>query len=151
LRGSSVQHDNWKIEQTRNCGTALDGANQAITHQDVTIEFSTDANPQTVATTSAVFFTNPHVTLCGAINSCSLKLAGCSDPYTNANLVINTVTGTITAKKNVDDGYVDEVCVVCKNNDLSVIQQDSWTVTQNPNCETLSKITKAPKEFGYDD
>jgi hypothetical protein len=25
LRGSSVEHDNWKIEQTRNCGKALVG------------------------------------------------------------------------------------------------------------------------------
>ena len=37
--GSSVQHDNWTIEQTRNCATALVGANQATAHADVVIEY----------------------------------------------------------------------------------------------------------------
>jgi hypothetical protein len=51
--------------------------------------------------------------LCGDINSCSIKAAGCTDAYTNANIVIDAVTGKIDAKKNVDAGYVDIVCIKC--------------------------------------
>ena len=70
--GSSVQHDTWKIEQTRNCATALVGANQATPHADVSIEYLDATSLHVAATASINFFTNPHATLCGAINSCSL-------------------------------------------------------------------------------
>jgi len=67
------------------------------------------------ATASINFFTNPHATLCGAITQCELKAAGCTDAYTAANLVIDASTGEVTAKKNVDAGYTDTVCVKCLN------------------------------------
>jgi len=70
------------------------------------------------ATSSAIFFTNPHnlkadgtTTLCGLINNCVLKQAGCVNAYTLGNAVIDAVTGEVTMKKNVDAGYVDVVCV----------------------------------------
>ena len=86
-----------------------------------------------------MFFTNPHATLCGAITSCELLIAGCtSGAYTTGNLEIDASTGEVKAKKNVDLGYVDTVCVSCKNAHDSVIQFDNWTVTQKPNCETLT-------------
>jgi hypothetical protein len=91
----------------------LDGANQAITHPDVSIEYSNDDSLDVEATTSAVFFTNPYMFLCDAIISCSIKAAGCSTAYTNGNLVIDAASGKIEAKKNVDAGYVDKVCIKC--------------------------------------
>jgi hypothetical protein len=98
----------------------LVGANQAITHPDVSIEYTTDDSLDVAATTSAVFFTNPYRyyastanVLCGAINLCSIKAAGCITAYTNPHLIINAVTGEVTAMKNVDAGYVDEVCIKC--------------------------------------
>ena len=70
------------------------------------------------ATNSAIFFMNPHnfkadgsTTLCGLINACSLKQAGCVNDYTLGNAVIDAVTGEVTMKKNVDAGYVDVICV----------------------------------------
>jgi hypothetical protein len=116
----------------------------------VSIEYAADSTLQIVATTSAIFFTNPHVTLCGAINSCSLKLAGCSGDYTNANLAINAVSGEITAKKNVDAGYDDTVCISCSNTGTSTITHDNWKVTQKPNCETLTAETLSAKDYAYD-
>ena len=101
------------------------------------------------ATTSIAFFTNPHATLCGAINSCSLKQAGCSTAYSDTNLAINAVTGEVTAKTNVDAGYADTVCVSCSNSHGSTITFDNWTVTQKPNCATLTANSLANKEFAY--
>jgi hypothetical protein len=91
----------------------LVGANQATTHPDVTIEYTIDTSLEVAADSSAVFFTNPHYVLCEEINSCSIKAVGCTDPYTNGHLTINAVTGKIEAMKNVDAGYVDEVCIKC--------------------------------------
>jgi len=78
------------------------------------------------ATASINFFTNPHATLCGAITACELKAAGCTDAYTAANLVIDASTGEVTAKKNVDAGYTDTVCVKCLNAHSSFITFDNW-------------------------
>ena len=72
---------------------------------------------------------NPHATLCGDINSCSLKQSGCSTAYSDTNLAINAVTGEVTAKKNVALGYADTVCVSCSNSHGSTITFDNWTVT----------------------
>jgi hypothetical protein len=89
--------------------------------------------------------------LCGDINSCSLKTAaGCAAPYTIGNLAIDAVTGEVTIKKDVDAGYVDVVCVECKNSHDSVITFDNWTVTQKPNCQTLTANSVAAKEYIYD-
>jgi len=88
-----------------------------------------------VATSSAIFFTNPHNSkadgsvLCGLINDCSLKVAGCASAYTLGNVVIDAVTGEVTAKQNVDPGYVDIICVECKNTATSTITFDNWMIT----------------------
>ena len=109
-----------------------------------------------VATSSAIFFTNTHnlktdgTTLCGLINSCSLKVAGCQSDYTEGNVEIDATTGAVTAKQNVDPGYVDTICVECKNTANSVITFDNWVITQKPNCETLTLINPAAKDFAYD-
>jgi hypothetical protein len=87
------------------------------------------------ATSSAIFFMNPHNekatggTLCGLINNCVLKQAGCVNDYTLGNVIIDAVTGEVTMKKNIGIGYVDIVCVQCKNTALSVINFDNWTLT----------------------
>ena len=109
-------------------------ANQATPLVDQSIEYNADATLVNKAPNSASFFTNPFENHCGLINSCSLKLAGCSTDYTAGNLVIDTVTGAITAKQNVDAGYVDTVCIKCLNTAGSFITHDNWTVTQKPNC-----------------
>jgi len=88
-----------------------------------------------VATSSAIFFTNPHnlkadgSVLCGLINDCSLKVAGCASAYTLGNVVIDATTGEVTAKQNVDPGYVDIICVECKNTATSTITFDNWMIT----------------------
>jgi hypothetical protein len=102
------------------------------------------------ATASIAFFTNPHATLCGDINSCHLKVAGCGSDYTNGHLTINEVTGEVTAKNDIDAGYVDTVCIKCLNSHRSDITFDNWTVSQKPNCETLTANRMAPKEYAYD-
>jgi hypothetical protein len=101
------------------------------------------------ATASIAFFTNPHATLCGDINSCSLKEEGCGSAYSVGNLEIDAITGEVKAKKNVDAGYINTVCVSCMNSHSSVIEFDNWTVTQKPNCETLTANTLDNKEFAY--
>jgi hypothetical protein len=138
LAGSTISHDNYKIEQTRNCATALVGQVQSPVHAPVTIEYTDATTLHVAATASVQFFTNPHATLCGAINSCKLKQQGCGADYTIGNLVINAVTGEVTIKKDVDAGYVDIVCVSCQNSHASIIEFDNWTVTQKPNCNTLT-------------
>ena len=80
----------------------MDGANQATPHADVIIEFQDVTSLHVAATSSIMFFTNPHATLCGAINSCSLKTSGgCAAAYATGNLVIDATTGEVTAKKDV--------------------------------------------------
>ena len=148
--GSTIQKDGWVIEQTRNCATALTGANQASAHANVVIEYVDSATLHVAATTSIVFFTNPHATLCGDINSCSLKVQGCGSAYTAANLVIDATTGEVTAKKNVAAGYADTVCVSCMNSASSVINFDDWVVTQNPNCAILTQTGLTDQVFAYD-
>ena len=44
---------------------------------------------------------------------CSLKISGCGSSYTAGNLEINSSTGQIKVKKNVDAGYEDTVCIQC--------------------------------------
>ena len=104
-------------------------ANQATPLVDQSIEYNVDSALLTKAPNSAAFFTNPFENHCGLINSCSLKLAGCSTDYTDTNLVIDAVSGAITAKQNVDAGYVDIVCIKCLNTAGSFITHDNWTVT----------------------
>ena len=52
--------------------------------------------------------------------------------------------------KNDDAGYVDTVCIKCLNSHASVITFDNWTVTQKPNCVTLTANAMTDKEYGYD-
>jgi len=118
--GSTVQHDNFKVVQKNNCAVALVGTN-ASPHANVVIPYVNNVALHTAATNSADFFTNPLVASCGAITACELKASGCTNAYTAANLVIDASTGAITAKKNVDAGYVDVVCVKCSNAEASTI------------------------------
>jgi hypothetical protein len=110
----------------------LDGANQETNHPDVSIEYSSDSTPHIAATAHIVFFTNPHEYLCGPIE-CSLKTADCGADYapdsSDPNLWIDKDTGEVTARKDVDAGYVDSVCVRCMNGNSSVITFPNWTVT----------------------
>ena len=90
----------------RNCATALTGALQGTVHPAVEIEYRDGVTAlHTAAANSAVFFTNPFekkadttTDLCGLINNCVLKLAGCSSAYTAANAVIDATTGQVTLK-----------------------------------------------------
>jgi len=77
----------------------LVGANQPTPHGNVEIEYQALTSLHVAATASVNFFTNPHATLCGDINNCALKQAGCANAYTTGNLVINAVTGEVTIKK----------------------------------------------------
>jgi hypothetical protein len=129
LAGSTIQHDSFVIEQVRNCATALTGALQTVVHPAVSIEYRDgDTTLHVAAANSAVFFTNPHnfkadgtTTLCGLINNCVLKQAGCVNAYTLGNAVIDATTGEVKLKKNVDAGYEDILCVECKNTANSVV------------------------------
>jgi hypothetical protein len=47
--------------------------------------------------------------------------------------VIDATTGEVTAKKNIDAGYDDTVCIKCSNT-LFTFEQDSLNVKQLPNC-----------------
>lgn len=90
----------------------MTGEIQSSPLADQTIAYVDSATLVTKASGFADFFTNTHTTLCGAITACSLKTSGgCANPYTDANLVIDTTTGAITGKQNVDAGYEDTVCI----------------------------------------
>ena len=102
------------------------------------VAYDASASLVTKASGFADFFTNTHITLCGAITACSLKVAGCGSDYTAANLVIDATTGAITAKQNVEAGYADTVCIKCQNTHSSFVTHDNWVVTQAPNCATLT-------------
>jgi hypothetical protein len=83
-----------------------------------------------VASGSAAFFTNPFSSACQAINSCSLKVSpGCGSVHGGTNLVIDTSTGAITAKQNIDVGYEETVCIECSNPGGSSITYNTWKVT----------------------
>jgi hypothetical protein len=66
-----------------------------------------------VASGSDAFFTNPFSSACQAITACSLKVSGCASAYAGSNLVIDASTGAITAKQDIDAGYVETVCIRC--------------------------------------
>ena len=64
--------------------------------------------------------------------------------------MIDATTGEVTAKKNIDAGYDDTVCVSCMNSHSSVITFDNWNVLQKPNCATLAAAGLTNQEFAYD-
>jgi len=99
------------------------------------IAYSSSSTKTTVAASSASFFDNTHLADCGAITSCALYASGCSTAYTTGNLVIDSTTGEITAKQNVDAGYTDTVCVKCENTATSSVSFDTWVVQQKANCK----------------
>ena len=133
-----MQHDNWNIQQTRNCATAMTGEIQGTPLANQNVAYDASSSLVTKASGFADFFTNTHTALCGVITACSLKLSGCSTDYTAGNLVIDATTGAITAKQNVDAGYADTVCIKCQNTHSSFVTHDNWVVTQAPNCATLT-------------
>jgi hypothetical protein len=108
-----TKHDNWKVVQIMNCALALDGANQATAHPDKVNDYVNTGTKLEVASSYSDFFTNPYgsVDICGAITSCSIKVQGCGSAYSGSNLIINSSTGKITAKQNVDAGFVETVCI----------------------------------------
>ena len=67
----------------------------------------------TKAAGSADWFTNPFLGECGVITACTIKVAGCASDYAGSNLVIDASTGEVTAKQNVDPGYIETVCISC--------------------------------------
>jgi len=92
------------------------------------IAYSSSSTKTTVAATSASFFDNANVADCGAITSCALYENDCIASYTKGNLVIDSSTGKVTAKQNVDAGYTDTVCVKCENSASSSVTKDNWSV-----------------------
>jgi hypothetical protein len=119
------------------------------TPSDTLIEY--DASSTLLAQEASFFtyFRNPHVGTCQAITSCEIKAAGCSAGYGDGNLAITANTGVVTSKQNVDAGFADTVCIKCSNGAGSTITYDNWTVTQKPNCETLSANSLAAKDYPY--
>jgi hypothetical protein len=57
------------------------------------------------------FFRNEHSSLCGPINSCAAKVAGCGSDYEGTNLSMDYKTGVGWAVQNNDLGYSDTVCI----------------------------------------
>ena len=50
--------------------------------------------------------------------------------YTGSNLVIDAVSGKITANQNIVLGYNETVCIECANTGGSKITYDNWNVIQ---------------------
>ena len=73
--------------------------------------FSDTATQLVVASSNSVFFTNPFSADCGAITINSLFEAGGVNPYTAGNLIIDSSTGEIKAKQNVDAGFIETISV----------------------------------------
>jgi hypothetical protein len=66
-------------------------------------------------------------------------------------LRIDSSTGKIESKQNVDVGFTETVCIECGNADGSKITYDNWKVYQKPNCGiTLSKKSISNGVFDYD-
>ena len=116
---------------------------------DTTLEYN--AASTLVAQENAFFtyFRNEHSALCNAINSCEIKAAGCSGTYSNGNLAITANTGVVTSVTNNDAGFVDTVCIKCSNAAGSTVTYDNWTVTQKPNCATLTANSMTAKDYAY--
>jgi len=98
----------------------MTGETQANAYADQTLAYDASSTLIEKSSGFANWFTNTHVTLCGAITSCEIKAAGCSASYTAANLVIDNA-GAVTAKQNVDAGYEDTVCISCSNGHSSAV------------------------------
>jgi hypothetical protein len=109
-----------------NCAIAL--GETASPHPDPVFYYTNTATDKVIATSYNDFFTNTYSSQCGAVTSCSLYNSGCSTSYSGGNLLINSSTGEITAKQNVNGGYNDVVCVKCENYAGSTVQQDNWSV-----------------------
>jgi hypothetical protein len=130
-----------------NCATAL-GLKVGSPLANQNVAYQNNAALVTKASGFTDFFTNPHVTACGAVTTCSLKVAGCGGAYSTGNLEIDN-SGEITAKQNVDAGYEDTVCIECSNGHDSSVTHDNWKVTQAPNCATLTPATLTNQAFAY--
>jgi len=97
--GSIITHDNFKIQQERDCGSALTGSVIASPLADQTVAYDVSSSVVTKATGHGQFFLNPYPSACGIINACSLLIAGCvSGDYAGSNLAITSATGAVTAK-----------------------------------------------------
>jgi len=96
--GSIITHDNFKIQQERDCGSALTGSTIASPLADQTVAFLADAALVTKATGHGQFFLNSYQSACGVINACYLMVAGCGSAYAGSNLAITAATGAVTAK-----------------------------------------------------
>lgn len=154
--GSTTQHDNWSVQQIMNCAIALDGALVSSAHPDQIVEYKYQNMVSTeVASSNAVFFTNPYVAQCGPITSCKLYNSGCSTAYNGMDLYIDEITGKITAYDGIQNGWTEKVCVKCENYGKSSITQDEWTVHQKADCTvalTGEKVTPSyPDASNYFD
>jgi hypothetical protein len=116
---------------------------------DQTIAYDASSSLVTKASGFADFFTNPFESFCGAITTCSLKVAGCGSAYSAGNLAITANTGAITGKQNVAAGYEDTVCIRCENTHGSFVDHDNWKVTQAPDCSTLVAGSLTNQVFDY--
>jgi len=96
--GSIITHDNFKIQQERDCGSALTGSVIASPLADQTVAFNVDSALVTKATGHGQFFLNPYPSACGIINACYLMVVGCGSSYAGSNLAITAATGAVTAK-----------------------------------------------------
>jgi len=99
----------------------MTGETQASAYADQTLPYAASVTLVEKSSGFANWFTNTHVTLCGAITSCEIKASGCSSAYTAGNLAITANTGAVTAKQNVDAGYEDTVCIRCTNGHSSAV------------------------------
>jgi len=69
--------------------------NQAVQVPNKVLPWVDSADKVTHAASSATFFTNPFEAECGIITACSIKLVGCSAPYTGDKLFIDAASGKV--------------------------------------------------------
>ena len=110
---------NYRINQVINtCSADLSAATSAPSNPTLTYNGTTIT--ETVASSYTVFFASANGMGTCPISSCIIKAEGCSLSYASVYPVGRTSIATstpwaVTSFKNVNNGYIERVCVECTN------------------------------------
>ena len=70
-------------------------------------------------------------------------------PY--AGRLVNSAYGNVKAPQNIDEGYVENVCLQCENAHDSKVNFANWRIEQLGNCEiSLTSLEPPEEEVSYD-
>ena len=115
--------------------------------QKVIIPFDSSENRLYTRVNAQGFFTNDDPQNC-PVTSCSLMMPGCKRSYTTEVQVDTKAPFGIFAQQNYPDGWIDPVCLICRNKDENVtinIEIDQLSCQESKNCPTNGTTKVVPK------